>query len=179
MQKNNKKKIYIVMTKTYTTVAKIIRIFTRNDYSHVSITFDKSCKKMYSFGRKYTRIAFIGTFKEENIHKGVFALNKNTNMAIYELKVTPYQYKIIKQKIKEIEKNNHGFNILGLILAIFRIKLNRNKYYCSEFVNELLSNKKVKIMNRLNEVVRPEEFKDIEGSKLIYEGKIEDYEPSF
>ena len=45
------KKIYIVLTYSGTPLAKIIKLYTKKDYSHVSISLDKKLTKMYSFGR--------------------------------------------------------------------------------------------------------------------------------
>jgi len=174
MKKNNKK-IYIILTQTYTIIARIISIISKNKYSHVSIGFDEECNVMYSFGRKYNKIAFIGVFKKENINKGLFIKNKNSLMALYELNISTYQYKEIQKKIEEIKNNNKGYNILGLLLAIIKIKLNRDKYYCSEFVSEILSSDKINIMENTKKIIKPEDFKNIKGLKLVYEGKVSDF----
>lgn len=137
----NEKKIYIVLTQTYTTIARIIKSITKDKYSHASISLDIKCNNMYSFGRKYIYFPFYGIFLKEDLRKGLFIRNKNALVVIYEIKVTKKQYNKIKDKIKEIELNNKGYNIIGLLLAHFRVKLHRRKYYCSEFVYEVLSNK--------------------------------------
>lgn len=172
------KKIYIVLTQTYTGLARTIKAITRNKYSHISISFDKDCTHMYSFGRKYDWFPFLGIFKIEDINKGLFQKNENALIAIYEITVNEYKYKKIIKKIEEIEKDNKGYNIIGLLLAEFRIKLHRKKYYCSEFVFEVLSSKKVKIINSDNVLFRPEEIVSGTTNKLIYEGFIRDYASS-
>ena len=45
------KKIYIVLTYTGTILSRIIKVFTKKEYSHVSIALDQDLKYMYSFGR--------------------------------------------------------------------------------------------------------------------------------
>ena len=47
----NKKKIYIVLTYSGTILSRIIRAYTGDEYSHVSIALDKDLEEMYSFGR--------------------------------------------------------------------------------------------------------------------------------
>lgn len=169
------KKIYIVLTQTYTTLARIIKSVTKDKYSHASISLDSKCNKMYSFGRKYIYFPFYGIFLKEDLRKGLFSRNKNALVALYEVNVSKYQYNKIKDKIKEIELNNKGYNIIGLLLAHFRIKLHRKKYYCSEFVYEVLSNKKVKVLNEEEIIFKPEELIQDKGFNKIYEGKIKDY----
>ena len=171
----NEKKIYIVLTQTYTTIARIIKSITKDNYSHASISLDIKCNNMYSFGRKYIYFPFYGIFLKEDLRKGLFIRNKNALVVIYEIKVTKKQYNKIKDKIKEIEFNNKGYNIIGLLLAHFRIKLHRRKYYCSEFVYEVLSNKEIEIYNKENTLFKPEELITNNRFVKIFEGKIRDY----
>ena len=171
----NEKKIYIVLTQTYTTIARIIKSITKDKYSHASISLDIKCNNMYSFGRKYIYFPFYGIFLKEDLRKGLFIRNKNALVVIYEIKVTKEQYNKIKEKIKEIELNNKGYNIMGLLLAYFRVKLHRKKYYCSEFVYEVLSNKEIEIYNKENTLFKPEELITNNRFVKIFEGKIRDY----
>ena len=167
----NEKKIYIVLTQTYTTIARIIKSITKDKYSHASISLDIKCNNMYSFGRKYIYFPFYGIFLKEDLRKGLFIRNKNALVVIYEIKVTKKQY----NKIKEIEQNKKGYNIIGLLLAHFRVKLHRRKYYCSEFVYEVLSNKEIEIYNKENTLFKPEELITNNRFVKIFEGKIRDY----
>ena len=171
----NEKKIYIVLTQTYTTIARIIKSITKDKYSHASISLDIKCNNMYSSGRNYIYFPFYGIFLKEDLRKGLFIRNKNALIAIYEIKVTKKQYNKIKDKIKEIELNNKGYNIIGLLLAHFRVKLHRRKYYCSEFVYEVLSNKEIEIYNKENTLFKPEELITNNKFVKIFEGKIRDY----
>ena len=77
--------IYIVFSHSGTLVSRIIKLFSHEKYSHVSLSFDESCEHMYSFGRKYSYIAFIGCFNTENIREGLYKTHKNSKMAIYKL----------------------------------------------------------------------------------------------
>ena len=43
------KKIYIVLTHSGTALSKIIKGFTKDEFSHVSISLDKELNEMYSF----------------------------------------------------------------------------------------------------------------------------------
>ena len=81
-------------------------------------------------------------------------------MAIYEIHVTKEQLENAKKRIKEIEKENNGYNIAGLLLAYFKIKLHRNKYYCSEFVYEVLSSDGVEIIERDDKIFHELEIED-------------------
>jgi len=170
-----KKKIYIVFSQTNTVLSRIIKIITKNEYSHVSISFDKACRTMYSFGRKYDNNPFYGIFKIENISEGLFK-KCNAKIAIYELEVSEKIYKNIKKNIKRIEKENKGYNIFGLILAIFGLRVRRKKYYCSEFIYNVLSDDNVKIIRKTKKSIRPRYiYNNIDDLKLIYSGRVNNY----
>ena len=169
------KKIYVVLTQTYSYVARTIKLVTSKEYSHVSISFDREFNNMYSFGRKIHWLPLPGGFIVEDINKGLFAKHESALIKVYEVDVTDKQYKNIKKVIEDIMVNNKGYNLAGLFLAYFKIKLNRNKYYCSEFVYEVLSDSSVGILD--SDVIRfqPEEIIDNECFHEVYEGKIKDY----
>jgi hypothetical protein len=56
------KKVYIVLTSTTTYLARIIRTYTKDEYSHSSISLDKELNQMYSFGRLNPYIPWWGGF---------------------------------------------------------------------------------------------------------------------
>lgn len=66
--KSKTRKIYIVLTYTGTILSKIIRIYTRAEFCHVSLSLDKRLNKMYSFGRLNPYNPFIGGFVHEGIN---------------------------------------------------------------------------------------------------------------
>ena len=47
-----KKHIYILLTKTSSVFSRIIALFMGDKYTHSAISLDKNLDKMYSFGRK-------------------------------------------------------------------------------------------------------------------------------
>ena len=59
MEKEKNYKIYIVLSQTYSMLARTIKSITREKYSHVSIAFDENCDEMYSFGRKWKHFPFF------------------------------------------------------------------------------------------------------------------------
>lgn len=170
----NNKSIYIVLTRTHTCIAKTIRVLSHEKYSHASIAFDDKCKTMYSFGRKYYYLPFYGVFKKEDLKDTIFN-NDNCLIAIYEVRVNEKQYNEIKKKIEEIKEKNKGYNIIGLLLAYFKIKLHRNKYYCSEFVYEVLSSEKIHLYDKNEIIFKPEELVKNKNFDLVYEGRIKDF----
>lgn len=166
--------IYVVLTQNYTFLARIINFFTKDKYSHISISFDEGCTNMYSIGRKYRYCPFIGVYKKESIYKGVFN-NLNSEILIYELNVDKEKYENIISLLDEYGTSSKGYNFIGLVLALFNKKVDRKKYYCSEFIYKVLSDDKVKLYPKTNDIVKPMDFIKIKGLNKIYEGKISNY----
>lgn len=170
-------KIYIVLTHTGTILSNIIKKYTKDEYSHVSIALDEELEEIYSFGRIYPRIAFIGGLVKESLTSGTFKRFKNTNTGVYELEVTNEQYEKIQETIKTMfeHKDEYKFNIKGLFFVAINKKIKRPKtFYCAEFVKYVLD--KAEIDTKcLPEIIKPESFKKLENMELIYKGKLRKY----
>ncbi|MCI8384090.1 MAG: hypothetical protein HFJ33_04410 [Clostridia bacterium] len=173
------KKIYIILTHTGTNLSKLIKSYTKDEFSHVSIALDLELQQMYSFGRLNPYNPIWGGFVHEHRDKGTFKRFYLTTAKVYQLEVTEAQYETMKDKIykMEAEKKQYTFNILGLFAAGFRKKIKGKKsFYCAEFVKYILDQAKVKI--ELPEVPKPEDFKKIDQLKEIYSGLLKEYDIS-
>ena len=135
------KQIYLVLTYTGTTLAKIVKFYTKKKYTHTSIGLDSELKELYSFGRLNPYNPFIGGFVHEGVDKGTFKRFKNTMGAVYSLNVTDEQYNSIIDTIENIEQNRekYKFNIIGLFLVSINKKYQKqDSFYCAEFVKYVL-----------------------------------------
>lgn len=110
-------KIYIVLTHTGTLLSRIIKSFTKDEFSHVSISLDIHLKQMYSFGRLHPYNPFWAGFVHEYINKGTFKRFFNTKAKVYSIELTQKQYEDVKNAIEEIEKQNYKFNIIRIICS--------------------------------------------------------------
>ncbi len=168
------KKVYIVLTHTGTTLSKIIKSYTKDEFSHVSISLDEKLNEMYSFGRLHPYNPFWAGFVHEAINKGTFKRFSNTKARIYSLGVTEKQYESIKDNIEQIKNENYKFNILGLIAVGFRKKISMKKsFYCAEFIKYIIE--KAEIRNNLPYIVKPEDFKKLNEIEELYNGLLKDY----
>ena len=169
-------KIYIVLTHTGTLLSRIIKRWTKDEFSHVSIALNEDLEQLYSFGRLHPYNPFWGGFVQEGIHTGTFKRFKKTEAFIYSLDVTQEQYIRIKNEIKRIEKHKaeYRFNVLGLLAVGFHKKIQSNhSFYCAEFVKHILE--LADIETDLPTIVRPENFKYIKDYTIIYSGKLKKY----
>ena len=171
------KEIYIVLTHTGTVLSRIIKNYTQDEFSHVSISLDKELKEMYSFGRLNPYNPFWGGFVQEGINFGTFKRFRKTVCKIYSLKITEEQYNNVRGMIEYIKssKQLHKFNVIGLFAVGFNKRISfENSFYCAEFVKYVLD--KSGIENNLPELIKPEDFKNIQGLNEIYSGRLIKYQ---
>lgn len=173
------KKIYIVLTHTGTTLSRIIKRFTKDEFSHVSISLDSNLKEMYSFGRLEPYNPFWGGFVHEYIDRGTFKRFYKTKTKIYSMQITDEQYEKAKNAIYKIEqeKENYKFNIIGLLAVGFHKKIGKEySFYCAEFVKYVME--KADIKTNLPDIVKPEDFKMLDNIEEIYSGLLRKYQSS-
>ena len=71
-------------------------------------------------------------------------------------------------------KSEYNFNILGLIGVVLHYKVKREKYfYCAEFVKYVLEQSQ--IVCDLPDIVKPEDFKEINNLNVVYTGSLREY----
>lgn len=172
--------IYIVLTYTGTPLARIIKYYTKAEFSHVSIALDKELNEMYSFGRLNPYNPFIGGLVHECVDSGTFKRFKNTNAAIYSYNISKEQYILLKKNLYKMynNKKKFKFNTLGLFANGLNIKIQRRNYfYCAEFVKYLAD--KAELNLELPNLVRPNDFKKVKSLKLEYKGKLRDYKEKY
>ena len=169
------KKIYIVLTYTGTILSKIVKVYTRREFSHVSIALDEDLKEMYSFGRINAYNPFWAGFVHEDVNKGTFKRFKKTKARVYSLTVKDEQYEKVKEVIRNIQNNklDYNFNILGLLGVVVNYKIKRERYfYCAEFVKYVLEQSNICY---LPDIVKPEDFKEIDNLNVVYNGQLREY----
>lgn len=173
MKKHN---LYIVITRTNTILGKLIQFFKKDDYTHAAISFDKRLNHMYSFGRKYAFIPFIGVFKHEEVNTGLNKYQREIPGVIIELEVTREQYEKATALIGQFITNSkqYKYNYWGLYHGLFnREACYDYRFLCSEFVYHILKESGIIDFNLPRNLVRPQTFLDLEG-RIVFKGNIKD-----
>lgn len=168
------RKVYILLSDTGTIFTRLIKLYTRQDYNHASISFDRTLTEVYSFGRKDPHNPFIGGFVKENTKN---SLLRNATCQIYSCSVTEEQFQKMKQFIDEIESLSHLFryNFLGLFAIVLNKQLNRDyAYFCSEFVATVLSKGSLVKFQKPLSFVSPHDLRQLNNFELEYQGRLAD-----
>ena len=172
------RKIYIILTHTGTVLSQIIKYYTGDQFSHISIALDADLEEMYSFGRLHPYNPFWGSFVHEHINKGTFKRFKKTRAEVYSIFVTDEQYEKTEKVIAYFNNNKqkYRFNLIGLAcVSINKRIIRKNTFYCAEFVKHILKFSGITEVNELPDIIRPENFKELKGARLEYEGLLRKY----
>ncbi|KMY50309.1 hypothetical protein [Peribacillus loiseleuriae] len=165
------RKVYLLFTDTGTNFTKLIKLFTKQPYNHVSISFDGELREIFSFGRKKHDNPFIGGFVREQIAVGLF---KKARCELYSFKVSELDYERMLCKVKQIEaeKNLYKYNLLGLFAILLNINFKRkNAFFCSQFVAMILNEKK-HVIDKSPNMVTPQNLLALNSLELVYKGKL-------
>ena len=170
------KHVYIILSRSSTIFALIIRAFTKKYYNHTSFALDKSLDTFYSFGRRNPRLMFPAGFITEGLHTGFFGLHPDTKICVLELEVTREQYRLIQERLKPFIENPKKYKY-DVFHRFFNMPFNRpyknkNNYVCSVFAANLLRD--IYDMGKDCSLVYPEDFYRLKYNK-IYEGTARDY----
>lgn len=169
------KVVYIVLTETGSLLSKAIQLYTHENFNHVSISFDKELRKMYSFGRKRENNPFIGGFVHEN---PASKLLKDANCAVYACPVSEEQFLLLKNIVEhyEINKHEYKYNFIGLFGVACRLKLKRdNAFFCSQFIATLFERVGLSLCGKCPYFMKPTDFAKLPYMQLRYIGDVKNY----
>ncbi|MCM3781606.1 hypothetical protein M3231_01350 [Neobacillus mesonae] len=175
---NKVRTIYVLLTDTDTLLAKTIKWFTNAPYNHVSIVFDEKLDEVYSFGRINPRNPLIAGFIREDVYYGTYRFFYDTRCQLLQIDVSVTEYSQIKNVIQKFidNKDRFSYNLLGLVGVAVQYPIHqRNKYFCSQFVAEVLEKSGLKLWSLPPALITPYDFAMHPRFKLVYEGKLFDY----
>jgi len=174
--------IYVVFTRTATTISRIINRVKHDKYTHASLALDRELNHMYSFGRKWARNPFIAKFKHEHLQKGLFKIQKTLPGAVLEIEVTKEQYAKVKAIIDSFVANRelYKYNYLGLVHCLLKTEVSyENRFLCSEFVYHVLHQSGILDLKKARNLVRPQDLYDslqkMSSCRILYEGDLKKF----
>ena len=178
--------VYIVMIRTTTNVAKVITKFTHAPYSHVSISFDSSMENMYSFGRELNEetgevanpIIPNGSFTREILQHPIL-LGQSNPYCVYVTFVSKYELLLMKNRLEYFIRNktNFKFNRIGLVKNYLGIKSkDEHKYFCSQFVSDILNTGKENFTQKPSSLMKPSDFMNTPDCYFVCEGIIDEFD---
>lgn len=172
------KPVYIVISQTGTILSRLLKLITHKGYNHASLSLCDDLHIMYSFGRKNPYNPFIGGFVKESADFGTFKRFSNTRVIVVKTLVNTEEYTKLCDYIEFMvtNPNRYRYNYLGLYLAAFKICFkSQNRYYCSEFVRDILIKHNVKGAESLEKIVHPMSFITLPEVQTVFCGRLKDF----
>lgn len=171
------RRLYVVLTRTGTGVARVIRILTRKPYSHASISMDSSLQQLFSFCRNNPRFPLPASFNEEIVGEGVLGRFSQIPCEIYEIPITEEQYETFHSHLTHFKsfRRLYSYSLSGLVSVPLQIRRKlRYKFVCSQFVAYMLQECNV-TLEKPASLYSPEDLRHLPTAKLIYRGELNEY----
>lgn len=150
------KTISIVLTRYTDIMARVIYWLSGRGYTHSSLALDAPDDEMYSFNYRGFCIETPLKHKRRGVVK---------SMCIH-LNVSDLVYERLQEKIESFKENriNFHYDSSGILLCLLRIPYNpfrrKEKYFCSQFVAEMLDDSgAIKLKNKPS-MYLPNDFKN-------------------
>ena len=168
MYPNETKTIFVLLTERKDRFSRLCRSATRSQYTHASIGLEDQKRRFYGFLTK-------GGFRAESPKISAKLGDGDAQCALYKLEVDEASYEEIKAHINTFRENAslYKYSYLGALLCFLRIPHKfKRKYFCSQFIAELLiSGKAVKLKKRPS-VFRPDDFMREPQFQLCFQGDL-------
>ena len=171
------KNIYILLSRTDTVPARVIRMLTPGEFSHVSVALSPRADRFYSYARRHVNNPLFAGFISENIHTKVFARYPNAHCALYSIEVSDEGYEKAKKLILYFRKHRKEatYSFLGAAAMKMGLKIKRKyKFTCSQFAAFLLYYTNEVSLPKDPYLMLPNDFMDIKNIKLLYDGTLKD-----
>ena len=171
------KKVYVILTRTGTAPAQLVRLATRAEFTHSSIAIMPCRHSLHSFGRRNLNNFLISGYLHEDADKHVYAKYPDSPCAVYEICVSNEGYKRMADELSAFNKryDKHKYSFIGAVTTQFGIKKKlKYRYTCSQFVATILNASGEIRLPKHPSLIKPMDFASISGSKLVFRGKIKD-----
>ena len=170
-QKGSKlyKPVFVVLTYTHSTMAKMIKAVTDGTYSHASIALDTNLKNMCSFNRQ--------GFVDEDIRGEGFS-HDAAQYCLYMYLASNDEYNTISEIIDQFrnQRDKFKYSTKGLInYLVNKETTSTEEWFCSEFVSYLLHEANPKLLKKHYSLYSPDDLATTRKMIKISSGPISTY----
>lgn len=162
-----KRKIFILLTRFPGLDAKALTCYTRFPYSHASVGLDEDMNTFYSF--------VVKGFIVEDIARYCKPGRDPFPCALYELQVSQAVYDRVKEMLQSFvaRKSSLRYSPWGLLLSLIHIPSRwKGRYFCSQFVAEVLQRCKATHLRKSSTLYLPKDLHKLKDLKMIFQGDL-------
>ena len=157
------KPIYIILTKSRSLPSRLIAFCTGDRYTHAALAFDDDFASLYSFARRYASLPLPAGLVEEHLDRGFYRTQRGIPCEILRVMVPEQVYYAAKYRVRDMlcRAEDYRYSVLGLILCRLGIPADRrDRYFCSQFVAQVLSDAGALRLPKPPSLMRPADFAD-------------------
>ncbi|WP_125681640.1 hypothetical protein [Levilactobacillus yonginensis] len=144
-------KLYLAVSNTGSAASEMISVFTRKQFNHVSLAFDRDLETIISYNGGDN--VYPPGMNAETLE--FFHQKTGASVLVYSLPVTTAQKTFVIDKIAEINREGSAYNMLGLVS---KHSAKPNIMFCSQFVYKMLKLAGVAYFDMKDGAVRPTDF---------------------
>ena len=133
--------IYVVFSSTPTGMGRMIRLVTRHNFNHVSLSLTQDIQKLYSFARYYRTIPLYGGFVEESILR-YQSFAGDAKVKICRIPADEAAISRLRQELDQLwnERDTYIYNHPDAMVSLLHRRAKLPKAYtCVSFVWDILS----------------------------------------
>jgi hypothetical protein len=158
--------VYIVISNTGSPASEIISMFTKKQYNHASLSFDRQLETIISYNGG-ERIYPPGLNMEMIKH---FNKKQDSSIIVYSIPIIMEKKKTIIDKVNEINKQGNAYNLIGLV---FKFSFKPNIMFCSQFVYNMLKSVGLNYFEKKDGQIKPTDLIELDYyRKLKFEYEI-------
>ena len=167
--------MYVLFSRSDTWFSDLIYHLSPGEFTHAALALDRDLRYLYSFGRYHPRMPLPAGFVTENVHAGVYGRCGGSTCRVYKVPVSEDGYRKAV-RILNFMQNQSGYyhyNLFGVVLCALKISHKRKaRFFCSEFVAEMLSRAGAVRLPKPAHMMRPADLMECPELQLIYEGPL-------
>lgn len=163
------KYIDILLTRYPDRTSKLLQVITGCYFTHASIGMGDTTGTFYSLVTK--------GFRLEQPYRHPTFKGREVPCRLYHLKVSGETYEEIKQTLEyHLEQSQkYKYSYFGVLLCVLRISLKRkNRYFCSQFVSEVLEHTRAAKLKKRSALYLPDDFIGEKDLTLLFNGILRD-----
>ncbi len=182
MMAEKTRKIYLLLTRFPDTTSRAVGFFANSYYTHASIGLDEDMNTFYSFVCRGLFSLICKGFMVEKINRYNRPERAPLPCSLYALSVTEKQYAAVRRVLAcfEARKQRYRYARLGALLSLLHIPFRqRNHYFCSQFVAEVLRRGEVSEVSVRTARYLPWDLPQLPGFSLLFAGDLQGYSERF
>jgi len=137
---NEKKNIYLIISKTPTKFAKCIRKIGRQKYNHVAIALDDDFRRVYAFARVKHKAVLVAGLVRESVDRYTLKSNREVPIVAFRISVTKEEHKQICEKLTTVlEDPEYMYNLFAVLThPLFKGFGLYKAFTCVEFASYIM-----------------------------------------